>query len=63
MDDFVRMLKATPPAAGCERVLYPGQLEWEAEQDRRANGIPLHHHVLAWFDTTCADMDLAKLER
>ena len=62
MDDFVRTLKATPPAAGAERVLYPGQLEWEAEQDRRANGIPLHPDVLAWFDTTCADLGLPKLE-
>jgi len=63
MDDFVRMLKATPPAAGCERVLYPGQLEWEAEQDRRATGIPLHPDVLAWFDQTCVELGLVKLER
>lgn len=63
MDDFVRMLKNTAPAAGCDRVLYPGQLEWEAEQDRCANGIPLHEEVLAWFDHTCAEMDIAALLR
>jgi L-2-hydroxycarboxylate dehydrogenase (NAD+) len=50
MDDFARMLKATSPAPGHERVLVPGQLEWEAEQERRANGIPLHPDVAAWLD-------------
>ena len=63
MDDFVRMLKSTPPAAGHDRVLVPGQLEWESEQDRRAHGIPLHPDVLAWFDTTCADLGIPALER
>ncbi|HEX6511318.1 MAG TPA: Ldh family oxidoreductase [Chloroflexota bacterium] len=63
MDDFVRTLKATPPAAGCERVLYPGQLEWESEQDRRAHGIPLHQDVLAWFDSACAELGVPTLRR
>ena len=56
MDDFVRMLKETPPATGCERVLAPGQLEWEAEQERRVKGIPLHPEVVDWLDRTCAEM-------
>lgn len=63
MDDFVRMLKATPPAAGCERVLVPGQLEWETELDRRAHGIPLHKDVFAWLDATCAELGLPLLQR
>ena len=54
MDEYVRMLRATPPAAGHERVLVPGQLEWEAEQERRAHGIPLHPEVAAWLDEACA---------
>jgi LDH2 family malate/lactate/ureidoglycolate dehydrogenase len=49
MDAYLRTLKATPPAAGHERVLVPGQLEAEAEADRRANGIPLHPEVIGWF--------------
>lgn len=54
MDDFVRMLKETPPAAGQERVLVPGQLEWETEQERRSKGIPLHPEFVDWLDQACA---------
>ena len=56
MDEFVRMLRETPPATGEERVLVPGQLEWETEQERRVNGIPLHMEVVEWFDRVCAEM-------
>jgi LDH2 family malate/lactate/ureidoglycolate dehydrogenase len=58
MDEFVRMLKETPPAPGHERVFAPGQLEWEAEQERRVQGIPLHPDVVAWLDRTCAEMGI-----
>src|SRR5277367_3151766 len=37
--EFVRYLKATPPAEGSSGVLYPGEIEHMKEQDRRANGI------------------------
>ena len=56
MDDFLRSLKATPPAPGHERVLYAGLAEAEAEQDRRANGIPLHKEVVQWFQDICNEM-------
>jgi uncharacterized oxidoreductase len=39
--EFAQYLKATPPAAGFDRVYYPGEVEWEREQERRANGIPI----------------------
>ena len=58
MDEFLRTLKQTPPAPGHERVLVAGQLEWEAEQERRAKGIPLHKEVVQWFRDTCAELDL-----
>ncbi len=58
MDEWLRALKATPPAPGHERVLVAGQMEWEAEQDRRANGIPLHRDVIGWFRDTCAGMGI-----
>lgn len=57
MDEYVRMLRETPVAKGQERVLVPGQLEWEAEQERRSKGIPLHPEVLEWLDSACADVD------
>jgi LDH2 family malate/lactate/ureidoglycolate dehydrogenase len=46
---FYRELEATlaeirnlPPADGFDRVRLPGELEWEREQEYRAQGIPLH---------------------
>ena len=49
MDTWLQTLKDTPPAPGNERVLVAGQMEWEAQQDRSANGIPLHPEVIGWF--------------
>ncbi len=46
MDDLLRDLQSTKPAPGYDRVLYAGIPEWEAEQDHRANGIPLHPTVV-----------------
>ena len=58
MDEWLQTLKDTPPAPGNERVLVAGQMEWEAEQDRASNGIPLHPQVIQWFRDTCARMDI-----
>jgi LDH2 family malate/lactate/ureidoglycolate dehydrogenase len=64
MDEFVRGLKATPPAPGYERVLVAGQLEWETEQRRRQTGIPLHPEVIEWFDRICDELGTTpRLER
>ena len=61
MDDFLRTLKSTPPAPGHERVLVAGQPEWEAEQERLANGIPLHKEVIQWFQDMCNEMDIPSI--
>jgi len=58
MDQWMETLKSTPPAPGNDRVLVAGQLEWEAEQDRTVNGIPLHTDVITWFRNTCIDMSI-----
>ncbi len=60
MDDYMRTLKETPPAPGHDRVLVAGQLEWEAEQERRLNGIPLHREVIDWFTQICNDLNISK---
>ena len=60
MDDYMRTLKETPPAPGHERVLVAGQLEWEAEQERRQNGIPLHREVVDWFNEICLELEIPK---
>lgn len=56
MDEFLRALKATPPAPGHERVLVAGQPEWEEQERRKVRGIPLHREVVQWFRETCAEM-------
>jgi len=41
MDQMIRMIKASQLAPGNERMVIPGQLEFEKEKARRAHGIPL----------------------
>jgi len=45
MDDYIDVLHAAPPASGVERVLVAGDPEFDAEQRRRREGIPLHRSV------------------
>src|ERR1700730_5346290 len=45
--EFIRYLKATPPAEGSSGVLYPGEIEHIKEQDRRANGIDVEDST--WY--------------
>jgi len=37
--EFARFIKNTPPARGFTEVLYPGEIEWRTEQQRRREGI------------------------
>jgi LDH2 family malate/lactate/ureidoglycolate dehydrogenase len=37
--DFAKYLNDTPPAEGSKGVLYPGEIEFQAERDRRKNGV------------------------
>jgi L-2-hydroxycarboxylate dehydrogenase (NAD+) len=62
MDEMLKTLRQTPTAPGHERVLYPGLLEHEEEQQRRALGIPLHREVIEWFDKITAELSLPPLE-
>jgi LDH2 family malate/lactate/ureidoglycolate dehydrogenase len=62
MDDALRTLRTTKPAPGYERVFYPGLSEHEEEQERRANGIPLHREVVEWFNGITAELSLPALE-
>ena len=63
MDRMLSTLKTAKPAPGHGRVLYPGLSEHEEEQDRRANGIPLHREVVGWFDGIAAELSVPPLER
>jgi LDH2 family malate/lactate/ureidoglycolate dehydrogenase len=41
MDDLLRALKQSPKAQGQDRIYVAGEPEWESEQRRRRDGIPL----------------------
>ena len=62
MDQMLGWLLETKPAAGHERVLYPGILEYEEEKERRAHGIPLHTEVIEWFGKITHEMGLPGLQ-
>ena len=63
MDRMLRALRETKPAPGHDRVLYPGLSEYEEEQDRRANGIPLHKEVVQWIDDIAGELSIPRLMR
>lgn len=58
MDSFMKGLRETPPVEGADRVVYPGMIEHEVEQDRQKHGIPYHPEVIGWFKETCEDFGL-----
>ena len=62
MDKMLRMLRETKPAPGHDRVLYPGLSEYEEEQERQANGIPLHKEVIQWFEDIASELSLPRLK-
>ncbi len=62
MDELLRTLEETPASPGHDRVLYPGLPEFEVEQERKANGIPLHREVVDWFRDICGEMDVPFLQ-
>ena len=62
MDQMLQTLRDTKPVPGQERVLYPGLAENEEEQDRRANGIPLHKEVVQWFDDITNELSVPRLK-
>ncbi len=62
MDRTLKTLRTTKPAPGHDRVLYPGLAEHEEEQERRANGVPLHKDVVQWFQDIAAEFSVPRLE-
>ncbi|RMF88027.1 MAG: Ldh family oxidoreductase [Nitrospinota bacterium] len=45
LSGFIAYLKDSPPAAGFQEVLYPGELEYRTEQQRRRTGIPVEEET------------------
>lgn len=63
MDQMLKTLRETKPAPGNDRVLYPGLSEHEEEQDRRANGVPLHTEVIGWFKSLEEELGVPELKQ
>jgi LDH2 family malate/lactate/ureidoglycolate dehydrogenase len=61
MDDYAEALTSAATAPSQERVVYAGLPEHEAEQDRRANGIPYHPEVIEWFSYITAELGIPDL--
>ena len=57
--EFAQYLKATPPAAGFTEVLYPGEIEFNREQDRRKNGIPVEDATWDKLRALAAEYEIA----
>jgi LDH2 family malate/lactate/ureidoglycolate dehydrogenase len=69
-DDFHRdlramldALRASPAADGAERVLVPGDREFECRSDRNVHGVPVPELVLDELDALAADLGVAPLAR
>ncbi|MGI8553055.1 MAG: Ldh family oxidoreductase [Dehalococcoidia bacterium] len=58
MDQMLREFRACPPVTGAERVLTPGQREFEQIDQRRATGIPLHISVYNSLDALSRELGI-----
>jgi LDH2 family malate/lactate/ureidoglycolate dehydrogenase len=56
-------LRASPPADGSERVLVPGDREFECRRDRVAHGVPVPDLVLDELDALAVELGIAPLAR
>lgn len=57
--EFARYLKATPPAEGSSGVLYPGEVEYLCEQERRRSGIDVEDATWTRLRTLAGEYGLA----
>jgi len=62
MSDMLDEFHSAPTVAGAERVLVAGQREFEAREERLANGIPLHPPVVTMLQRLADEVGLAMPE-
>lgn len=58
MDHMQRGFREAPPAPGVERVMLPGQREFETRRQRQTEGIPLHVSVVAGLEALAKELGL-----
>jgi L-2-hydroxycarboxylate dehydrogenase (NAD+) len=59
MDQYMKDLTETRPAAGYDRVVYAGLPEHEEKIEREQKGIPYHPEVIDWFKGICDELNIA----
>jgi LDH2 family malate/lactate/ureidoglycolate dehydrogenase len=59
METAIARIKALPPAAGFDEVLYPGERAGRAEAARTAHGVPLGPAVVAELTALGAEAGVA----
>jgi LDH2 family malate/lactate/ureidoglycolate dehydrogenase len=57
--EFARYLKSTPPSEGSSGVLYPGEIEYIREQDRKKKGIDIEDATWSKLKQLAAEYKLA----
>ncbi|MGH7275561.1 MAG: Ldh family oxidoreductase [Candidatus Rokuibacteriota bacterium] len=63
MDDMIEALKSSPRAEGQERIYVAGEPEFDSEQRRRKDGIPLAPVLVAQCDDFARDFGVTPLAR
>ena len=58
MDEMFRVIRSSEKLPGWDRILVHGEPEWEAEIDRRANGIPLDAPTYASLEQLSSDLNV-----
>jgi LDH2 family malate/lactate/ureidoglycolate dehydrogenase len=58
MEEMIRTFESLPRTEGVDRITMAGQVEYETEKERRANGIPLHSGVLAALENIAKDLEI-----
>lgn len=58
LDDLQRTFRTAEPAPGAERVLLPGQREFETRADREQHGVPLHISVIQDLERLAEELGL-----
>jgi LDH2 family malate/lactate/ureidoglycolate dehydrogenase len=58
MDALLQALKDSPKAEGQDRIYVAGEPEWECEQERRRNGIPLAPGLVSQLREVSAQVDV-----
>jgi L-2-hydroxycarboxylate dehydrogenase (NAD+) len=58
MDDIIRRLKGSAKAEGAERIYIHGEKEFEEEEHRRREGIPLHPKTVATMQQIAGELGM-----